>query len=207
VPHLDTGIALSEGDAHSGGGGSPHGADDFSETTVDSKVVYSGVLLKVVSDTVRLPGGGTAVREYIHHPGASMVLAFVDDETILLERQFRYPLRRHFIELPAGKIEAGEDPLATMRRELREECGYEAAAWRHLATLHPCIGYADERIELYLARELTHVGGALDDGEFLEVFPLSIREALEWVREGRITEAKAVTGLLWADRIARGEWS
>ena len=190
------------------GDGGDHGdPGDFTETTIDSKTVYSGVLLNVVADTVRLPGGGTALREYIHHPGACMAIAFLDDETILLERQFRYPLRRHFIELPAGKIEPGEDPLATMQRELREECGYEAAEWRHLATLHPCIGYADERIELYLARELTHVGGALDEGEFLEVIPVSIREALEWVRQGRITEAKAVTGLLWADRIARGEWS
>ena len=188
------------------GGGERH-PEDFTETTIDSKTVFSGVLLEVISDTVRLPGGGTSVREYIHHPGACMVIAFLDDETILLERQFRYPLRRHFIELPAGKIERGEDPSATIRRELREECGYEAAVWRHLATLHPCIGYADERIELYLARELKHVGSTLDDDEFLEVFPLSIREALEWVRQGRITEAKAVTGLLWADRIARGDWS
>ena len=181
--------------------------DDFTETTVDSKTVYSGVLLEVMADTVRLPNGGTAVREYIHHPGACMAIAFLDDETILLERQFRYPLRRHFIELPAGKIEAGEDPFATIQRELKEECGYEAAVWRHLATLHPCIGYADERIELFLARELTHTGNALDEEEFLEVFPLTIREALEWVRLGRITEAKAVTGLLWAEKIARGDWA
>jgi ADP-ribose pyrophosphatase len=131
----------------------------------------------------------------------------VDEQTLLLERQFRYPMRRHFIELPAGKIDPGEDPLATARRELKEECGYEAKEWRHLATLHPCIGYADERIELYLARGLEHVGHAPDEGEFLEVFPVTIDEALEWVRAGRITEAKAVTGLLWADRIARGEWT
>ena len=183
------------------------GSDDFSETTVDSKPVYSGKLLKVFADTVRLPDGATAVREYIRHPGACMVIAFVDDETLLFERQYRYPLRRHFIELPAGKIEPGEDPLATMQRELKEECGYEAALWRHLATLHPCIGYADEHIELYLARELKHVGGGLDEGEFLESFPLSIREALKWVRQGRITEAKSLTGLLWADKIAKGEWA
>jgi ADP-ribose pyrophosphatase len=181
--------------------------EDFTETTVDSATVFKGVLLEVLADKVRLPNGGTAVREYIRHPGACMALAFVDDETILLERQFRYPLRRHFIELPAGKIKPGEDPLQTIKRELKEECGYEARVWRHLATLHPCIGYADERIELYLARELAHTGGALDEEEFLEVFPLSIREALEWVRQGRITEAKAVTGLLWADKLLRGEWT
>jgi len=186
---------------------SEHDKSDFTETTLDSRTAYHGVLLDVVADRVRLPDGSESVREYIHHPGACMVIAFVDERTILMERQFRYPLRRHFIELPAGKIDPGEDPLHTAQRELKEECGYAAAEWRHLATLHPCIGYADEHIELYLARGLTHVGHALDDGEFLEVFPLTIDEALEWVRQGRITEAKAVTGLLWADRIVRGEWA
>lgn len=180
---------------------------DFTETTLTSNTVFKGVLLHVLSDTVRLPDGGETVREYIRHPGAAMIIAFLDERTLLLERQFRYPLRRHFIELPAGKLEPGEDALTTAQRELKEECGYEAAKWRHLATLHPCIGYADERIELFLARELTHVGEALDEEEFLEVFPVAIDEALAWVRDGRITEAKAVTGLLWADRIARGEWS
>jgi ADP-ribose pyrophosphatase len=179
---------------------------DYSETLITSRTVYRGVLLNVVSDEVRLPNGKTAVREYIHHPGACMMLAFLDPQTILLERQFRYPMRRHFIEVPAGKIEPGEDPLLTAQRELKEECGYEAAEWRHLATLHPCIGYADEHIELYLARGLTHVGGTPDDEEFLDVFPLSIAEALQWVHDGRITEAKAITALLWAERIATGLW-
>ena len=180
--------------------------NDFTEHTLDSQTAYRGVLLDVISDRVRLPDGSESVREYIHHPGACMVVAFLDDRTILMERQFRYPLKRHFIELPAGKIDRGEDPLRTAQRELREECGYSAAEWQHLATLHPCIGYADEHIELYLARQLTHVGHALDEGEFLDVFPLRIEEALEWVRQGRITEAKAVTGLLWAEKIAGGEW-
>ena len=179
---------------------------DFTETTLDSKTVFRGVLLNVVADTVGLPSGGTSVREYIHHPGACTIIAFVDARTILFERQFRYPLHRHFIELPAGKIDPGEDPLRTAQRELREECGYEAAEWRHLGTLHPCIGYADEHIELYLARNLTHVGHALDTDEFLEVFPLTIAEALSWVRQGKITEAKALTGILWAEKIAKGEW-
>lgn len=181
--------------------------EDFTESPVSSRVVFDGVLLKVIEDTVRLPNGNHSVREYIRHPGACMMIAFLDERTILMERQYRYPLHRHFIELPAGKIEHGEDPLETAKRELREECGYEAREWRHLGTLHPCIGYADEHIELYLARDLTHVGHALDEDEFLQVFPLTIDEALEWVRDGRITEAKAVTGLLWADRIARGDWA
>jgi ADP-ribose diphosphatase len=180
---------------------------DFTETCLESEMVYAGALLQVFRDKVRLPDGTVSTRELIRHPGAAMVIALLDADTILLERQFRYPLNRHFIELPAGKIEAGEDALVTAQRELREECGYTAATWRHLATMHPCIGYADERIELYLATNLATEKVQLDDGEFLEVLPVKIGEALAWVREGRITEAKAVTGLLWADKLVRGEWN
>jgi ADP-ribose pyrophosphatase len=180
---------------------------DFTETTVDSRKVFDGGLLHVRVDKVRLPNGHFSTREYIEHQGAATVLAFVDERTVLLERQYRYPLRRHFIELPAGKIDPGEEPLQTAQRELKEECGYEAAQWRHLTTLHPCIGYADERIELYLARDLKHVGAKLDEDEFLEVFAITVEEALEWVRQGRITEPKAITGLLWAEKLMRGEWT
>ncbi|MGE5523707.1 MAG: NUDIX domain-containing protein [Rhodospirillaceae bacterium] len=180
--------------------------EDFTETCIRSQVVYEGALLHVLSDEVRLPNGQRARREYIRHPGACAIVAMVDRETLLLERQFRYPLRRHFIELPAGKIDPGEDPLATARRELREECGYTASNWRHIATLHPCIGYADERIELYLATGLQRVQATLDDGEFLEVLEVKIADALQWIREGRITEPKAITGLLWAEKLMKGEW-
>lgn len=178
---------------------------DFTEETISSKTVYRGKLLHVLEDEVRLPDGGNARREYIRHPGAVMMVPFLDTDTILLVRQYRYPLRRHFYELPAGKREPGEDPLSTAQRELREECGYEAAEWRYLASVHPCIGYSDEAIELYLARGLTHVGQQTDEEEFIEVVPLRLAEALEWVRNGRITEVKAVIGLMWAERVLRGE--
>ncbi|MBX9811752.1 MAG: NUDIX hydrolase [Burkholderiales bacterium] len=179
---------------------------DFTEKQLDSKLVYDGGLLKVREDRVRLPDGREATREYIQHPGAVMMIALLDEDTLILERQFRYPLRRHFYELPAGKMETAEDPLATAQRELIEECGYEAESWRHLATLHPCIGYSDERIELFLARGLKYVGHALDDGEFLEVVPLKISDALNWVRSGKINEVKTVIGLLWLERITQAGW-
>jgi ADP-ribose pyrophosphatase len=150
-----------------------------------------------------LPDGTTGRREYIRHPGAVIMLALLDDETVLLERQFRYPLGRHFYELPAGKIDRGEEPLATAKRELMEECGYEAKSWQHLTTLHPCIGYSDERIELFLARDLIHVGHKRDAGEFLEVIPMKVSEALDWIAQGRITEVKAIIGLLWLERFVR----
>jgi len=179
---------------------------DMSERRLDSRTVFRGKLLHVVSDTVRLPNDRETTREYILHPGASMIIAMVDEKTIVLERQYRYPLDRHFIELPAGKIDPGEDPMDTAKRELREECGYEASRWRHLTTLHPCIGYSNERIELYLAQDLRLVGRQPDDGEFLEVLHVPVAEALTWVRDGRITEAKAVTGLLWAEKILLSQW-
>lgn len=176
------------------------------EERLASTTVYRGRLLHVLSDTVRLANGRESTREYIIHPGAATIIAMPDDKTIVLVRQYRYPLDRYFIELPAGKIDPGEAPMDTAKRELHEECGYVAAEWRHLSTLHPCIGYANERIELYLARGLTMVGSKPDDGEFLEVMHVPVVEALGWVRDGRITEAKAVTGLLWADKILRAEW-
>ena len=178
----------------------PDAHGDFTETELASMLAYDGGLLKVKRDEVRLPDGGRAWREYVLHPGAVMVLAFVDERTLLLERQYRYPKRRHFVELPAGKLERGEDPLATAQRELIEECGYEAAEWRKVASLDPCIGYSDEVIHLYAARGLRHVGAQLDVGEHLEVFEATIDDAVEWVRDGIVTDTKTMIGLLWAAR-------
>ena len=170
---------------------------DYTETRVDGRLAYDGDFLKLEEDIVRLPDGTLARREWVRHPGAVVILAFVDAQTILLERQYRYPMRRHFLELPAGKIESGEEAMATARRELVEECGYEAAQWRHISTLHPCIGYSNERMEFFVARELRHVGRQLDEGEFLDVVPMNLESALKLVWCGDITDIKTVAGLLW----------
>src|SRR5262249_33755028 len=148
----------------------PEFSADFTESTVSGKLAYDGKLLKVHRDEVRLHDGHTAWREYVKHPGAVMILAFVYADTILLERQYRYPKHRHFIELTASKLERDEPPLATARRELVEECGYEAAEWWKIAHLDPSIGYSNEVIELWGARGLKHVGAAPDVGEHLETF-------------------------------------
>ncbi len=174
--------------------------NDFTETTHDTKTVYEGRILKVREDKVRLPDGNISTREWIEHPGAVIVIATLPDGKVLMERQFRYPLRQHMIELPAGKIDAGEAPLSTAKRELLEETGYVANEWQHIMTVHPCIGYSNERMEFYYAKGLTLQKRQLDDGEFLDVFTLELPEALELIKSGDITDIKTITGLFWLDR-------
>jgi ADP-ribose pyrophosphatase len=168
--------------------------------------VFRGKLLHVRRDTVRLPDGKTTQREYIQHPGAVAIIAVLDSGELLLERQYRYPVRREMIELPAGKIDPNEPPLETGKRELLEETGYVAESWQHVADVDLAIGYSDERIHFYLAKGLKHVGAQLDEGEFVEVFPLPLATALDWVREGKITDVKTVSGLLWAEKVLSGQW-
>lgn len=175
------------------------GADErLAESELKSEVVFRGKLLDVRRDLVRLPDGREATREYIRHPGAVVIVAVLPDGRLLFERQFRYPLRRVFIELPAGKIDADEDILECARRELREETGFEADEWRHLGVMHPCIGYSDERIEIFLARGLHHVGASLDDGEFLELLMLDPDESERAIRAGEITDGKSIAALFLA---------
>ena len=122
------------------------------ESKVDGQLVYEGHFLKVQRDTIQLPDGKHAIREHIRHPGAVVILPLFDDGSVLLERQFRYPLDQVFIEFPAGKIDAGEDHLACAKRELQEETGYTATDWQFVCTIHNAIAYSDEHLDIYLAR-------------------------------------------------------
>ncbi len=173
---------------------------DLVETCIESKAVYDGCLLHARRDTVRLPDGAVSIREYITHPGAVAVLALLDNGNLIMERQYRYGPGREFYEIPAGKIDHNEDTLITGKRELLEETGYTATDWVHLTTTWPCIGYADEKIEYYLARGLTMQGRNLDDGEFLEVFELSLTEAIDWIRQGKINDSKTIIGIFWLEK-------
>lgn len=179
-------------------------ADDLSETRISSQNVYHGGLLHVKEDRVRLPDGRQATREYIVHPGAVAVIPLLDNGEVVMERQFRYPLSRELYEIPAGKLDPGETPLFCGQRELLEETGYVASKWRFVATIHPCIGYSDESISLYLAEGLSPGPHQRDSAEFLEIFTIPLAQALEWVRIGRITDVKTVIGLFWAEKIAQG---
>lgn len=171
------------------------------ESEVDSETVFKGKLLEVRKDRVLLPNGQESLREYIVHPGAVVVLAFLDNGNLLFERQFRYPLRRVFLELPAGKIDPGEAIIDTAQRELLEETGYTAGEWEYLGVMHPCIGYSDERIEIFAARGLTLAGEKqLDHNEFLDVIELAPADARQAVWNGQITDAKTITALYWLDR-------
>ena len=165
------------------------------ETRVDGAQVFDGALLNVHRDTVQLPSGANAIREYIVHPGAVLIVPVLADGRLVVERQFRYPLHRVVIEFPAGKLDAGESPLATARRELTEETGYVAARWTHLGLFHPTGSYSTEAIEFFIAEDLTHVGRQLDDGEFLDVAEMTSAEILAALDRGQLTDAKTVAAL------------
>lgn len=176
------------------------------ETKVDGFVAYDGDFLKLQKDNVSLPNGKITTREFIKHPGAVVIIPMFDDGRVLLERQFRYPLGRVFLEFPAGKIDPGEQSLQCAQRELREETGYQARNWRFLCTIHNAIAYSDEYLDIYLAQGLIAGDASLDEEEFLETFSTTLPEMMEWVKQGKITDVKTVIGTFWLEKIIDGKW-
>ncbi len=176
------------------------------EHTLDHVEVLKGHFLHAFRDQVRLPNGDTTTREYVIHPGAVMIIALLDDGRLVMERQYRYPVKQVMIEFPAGKLDTGEDRLACAQRELLEETGYRAKEWAHAGVLHPVISYSTEFIDIWFARGLRLGERRLDEGEFLDVFTASLEELLAWSREGKLTDAKTLTGLLWLQNHLSGAW-
>jgi ADP-ribose pyrophosphatase len=163
------------------------------ETLVSSELLFKGKFLHAKCDTVRLPDGKHATREYVVHPGAVVVVPLLDDGQVVLERQFRYPIGQVMIELPAGKLDAGEDPLLCGLRELHEETGYSASEWAYAGQMHLAIAYSTEVIHIYFARGLSSGERKLDAGEFLDVFTAPAQQLLDWCADGTVTDAKTLS--------------
>ena len=177
------------------------------EERIDGTVLFKGNFLEARRDTVRLPDGHTATREYVVHPGAVVVIPLLDDGRVVLERQFRYPVGQVMVELPAGKLDAGEDPLVCGQRELLEETGYSASEWARAGAMHLAVGYSTEIIHIYFARGLSLGERQLDHGEFVDVFTATVDQLLGWCRDGTVTDAKTLACALWLDNVASGKWS
>lgn len=171
---------------------------ELEETQISSEVIASGGMLTVHRDQVRLANGHQSQREYVLHPGAVVVVPLLANGNVVLERQFRYPLHTSFIELPAGKIDPGEALLKTGQRELLEETGYRAKEWVKLGLQHPCIGYSNEVIHMYLAYDLTAGEINHDIDESLDVFEMPFTTLIKKVMQGEVTDAKTIVAAFFA---------
>ena len=193
-------------------GGSPvramDGVDEhLVERRIRSESVYEGHFLKVRRDEIRLPGGKTAWREHVVHPGAVMIVPIADDGRLVVERQHRYPLDQVLLEFPAGKLDPDETSLHCAQRELREETGFRAREWAYAGRLHNAPAYSDESIEIWLARGLVAGAQELDDGEFVEVHMTTEAALLALVASGELTDAKTMVGLLKLQQWRAGAWT
>ena len=179
------------------------------EHRVHQEEILRGRFLHAFRDTVRLPNQNLSTREYVVHPGAVMVIPMLDTPDglrLVMERQFRYPVGQVMTEFPAGKLDPGEDPWLCAQRELQEETGYTARQWARAGVLHPVIAYSTEVIEIWFAKELSLGERRLDTDEFLDVFTASPAELMAACQQGRLTDAKTLTGLLWLQNVQSGQW-
>ncbi len=177
------------------------------EDCVESEQVYKGHFLDVRRDQVRLSDGSLAHREYVVHPGAVMIVPLLDDGSLVVERQYRYPMHKVMLEFPAGKLDAGEEPWHCAIRELAEETGYTAQQWARAGILHNAIAYSNEGIEIWFARGLTVGVAKPDAGEFLEIDSASLEELELAAARGELTDAKTLIGMLWLRHWRLGNWA
>ncbi|MBJ6363451.1 NUDIX domain-containing protein [Paenibacillus sp. GCM10012307] len=171
-----------------------HEEASLTEPTIHSEPIFTGRVISLQVDTVQLPDGKTATREIVRHPGAAAVMALLDGKLLVVE-QYRKPLGKLQVEIPAGKLDGGEDPMEAAFRELEEETGYKAKSLRPVSSFYTSPGFADERLFLYFADELEPGRMQLDDEEFLEVRTISLEEALQYIQEERISDAKTIVAV------------
>ena len=177
--------------------------NNIEEKTNSSEVVYQGKLLDVRRDIVILPNGKNGIREWIKHPGAVCCIPILPNGKVALIRQYRYSVKKVMIELPAGKLDAKETPEDCAIRELEEEIGYKPNKLTFLTNIHPAIGFANEKMWLYLAEDLNKTYQKLDSDEFLELIPTKLEDAIKMVWNGSITDVKTMIGLIWADKMLK----
>ena len=170
------------------------------ETPKSSEKIFSGRLIDLYFDHIELPNGKSSTREWIKHPGAVCIIPILPNGNLCLIRQYRYGPRAEFIEIPAGKLDVGEDPLVCAERELEEEIGYIAGKLTFLTNIHPAIGFSNEKMWVYLAEDLILSKQSLDQDEFLELYPIPLKKAIDLIYEGKITDVKTVIGILWLDK-------
>jgi ADP-ribose pyrophosphatase len=178
----------------------------FYEETLESKPIFQGRIISLQVDTVRLPNGETSTREIVRHPGAVAVVALIDDKMLVVE-QFRKPLEKVQVEIPAGKLDAGEEPVAAALRELEEETGYRARSIEHLQSFSTSPGFAEEIVHLYFTDDLEQGNVHLDEEEFLTCEAITLEQAMAYIKEGRICDAKTLLAVYaWRMRTLTGSF-
>ena len=176
-----------------------------SEQTLDSRMIFDGKVIRVTLDTVRLENGDTSMREVVHHHGGACVMPVTEEDEVYMVRQFRYALGEEMWELPAGKLEAGEDPFEAAKRELEEECGVTADEYIPLGCIYPTVGYDSEKNYIWIARGLHATHQHLDEDEFLDVHKVPFDQALQMVLDNTIRDSKTVAAVLRYALMRRGE--
>ncbi len=175
------------------------------EEKIDSKQVFSGQIVGLYYDTVKLPNGKTATREKVTHPGAVGIVPVTDDNKIILVRQYRYPVEDITIEIPAGKLDKDESPSRCAQRELEEEVGAVDGELIHLSTFYTTPGFCNEVLHLYLAVGFKRTNNNLDEDEFLEIVEPEVELALNWIKDGKIKDSKTIIGILMAKDFINGK--
>ena len=178
---------------------------NYEEKTIGRKEIYKGKIIDVDLLTVELPNGKEAPREIVYHPGASVVIPISDDGQLYMVRQFRKPLDKECIEIPAGKLDPGEDPAHCAKRELKEETGLDAEKLKHIVSIHSSPGFSNEVLHMYVAMGLKEGESCADEDEFISSEKIHVDKLVRMVLNHEITDSKTVIGILLADKIVKGE--